>query len=113
MTTEYDGCQQLGDIHYANELGVDSVSLEMIQLQPGSECDGFRHYLVTPSSWKETMEDAGEEAAEGEYRYWHWAFWQGEIQPWDSVRDFVAYCVEEVEEMREKGEEGDYDTSSP
>jgi hypothetical protein len=79
----------------------------MLQLQAGSECDAFYHYIIPPSMWKDNVE--GREVKDGEYKYWHWAPWQASIQMWDSVRDWVASLVEEVEEMVEKGEKVDKD----
>lgn len=85
----------------------------MIQLEPGTECDSFDHFIVPPRCWKEGKERAGKEVKDGEYQYWHWASWRGSgICHWDSVRDFVCSCVEEVEEMIEKGEEEDWESSS-
>ena len=73
----------------------------MIELEPGSECDLFRHYIIPPGVWKSVV---GREVKDGEYQYWHWAPWQVGIGAWDSVRDWVASCVEKVEGMVERGE---------
>ena len=51
----------------------------------------------------------GRASKEGESKYWHWAPWQASIQMWDSVRDWVASLVEDVEEMVETGEKVDKD----
>jgi len=74
---------------------------ETIQLQPGSECDSFSHYMLSHEAWKARVEG---EVADGEYQYWTFAAWQGNIDFWDSVRDWVASLVEMVEEMVEYGE---------
>jgi len=45
------------------------------------------------------------DADDGEYVYWHRAAWAvGGYGPWKSIRDWVASCVETVEEMVERGE---------
>ncbi|KUJ18964.1 uncharacterized protein LY89DRAFT_643530 [Mollisia scopiformis] len=78
----------------------------MLQLESGNEdCDGFTHYIITPAAYKARAIEQGQEIEEGEYMYWHWAYWQGGgANCWKSVRDFVASCVEEVEGMVERGE---------
>jgi hypothetical protein len=82
---------------------------EIIELQPGSECDDFAHYIAPAAVWKQNISER--EVGDGEYRYWYWAWWQGQINSWATVRDYVASCVEEVEEMVEKGEEADFEDS--
>jgi hypothetical protein len=110
MTTDDNGSAEVGYQHYDDELGESGLISEIIQLQPGTESDSFSHYIIPPKCWKEAMEKAGKEVKDGEYQYWHWAYWWGSgIHHFDSVRDFVAYCVEEVEEMIEKGAEEEYD----
>ncbi|KAJ5562779.1 hypothetical protein N7535_002776 [Penicillium sp. DV-2018c] len=105
-----DGCAEVGYMHYKDELGVSDLDIEMIELQPGTESDSYTHYIISPKCWKEAMEKAGKEVKDGDYQYWYWAnWWGGDICHFDSVRDFVAHCVEEVEEMIEKGEEEEYD----
>ncbi|KAJ5685402.1 hypothetical protein N7536_008021 [Penicillium majusculum] len=104
ITTEGDGNADIGYEHYEDELG--DIDYKMIQLEPGTECDSFDHFIVPPKYWKEGKAQARKEVKDGEYQYWHWAFWSGSgIRHWDSVRDFVCSCVEEVEEMIENGEE--------
>ncbi len=85
----------------------DMVSGYMVKLQPGAECDGFDHFIVPPKVWKENV--TGRKVEEGEYQYFNWAPWQGGINCWDSIRDWVAHCVEKVEGMVERGEELEYD----
>jgi hypothetical protein len=68
-------------------------------LQPGVECDSFRHFLIPPSTWKEIANDG----LKGEYRYFqdaYWGHWGGALS---TVRDWVATSVEEVEGMVERG----------
>lgn len=80
----------------------------MLQLQPGAECDSFNHYIVTPAAFKAKADKEMKKIEEGEYIYWHWAYWRGGgPSRWKSVRDFVASCVEEVEGLIEKGEKVD------
>ncbi|KAJ5406365.1 hypothetical protein N7465_007649 [Penicillium sp. CMV-2018d] len=108
ITTEGNGYADIGYQHYEDELG--DIDYKMIQLEPGTECDSFDHFIVPPKYWKEGKMQAGKEVKDGEYQYWHWAFWSGGgIRHWDSVRDFVCSCVEEVEEMIENGEEEDWE----
>lgn len=77
------------------------ISGQIICLQPGVECDMFFHYIVPPAFWKANV--VGREVEEGEYRYWHTAYWQHYIHPWLSVRHWVASCVEELEDEIERG----------
>ncbi|KAJ5146235.1 uncharacterized protein N7515_000799 [Penicillium bovifimosum] len=108
MSMDESGCADVGYMHYEDELEDFGLS-EMIELRPGTESDSFSHYIVSPKCWKEAMEKAGKEVKDGDYQYWYWAYWWGSgIRHFDSVRDFVAHCVEEVEEMIEKGGE-EYD----
>ncbi|KAL2699781.1 hypothetical protein AAEP93_009756 [Penicillium crustosum] len=108
ITTEGNGYADIGYEHYEDELG--ELDYKMIQLEPGTECDSFNHFIVPPKYWKKGKLQAGKEVKDGEYQYWHWASWSGgEIRHWDSVRDFVCSCVEEVEEMIENGEEEDWE----
>jgi len=75
---------------------------DVIELQTGCEdSDGFRHYMVSPAVWKGIAEGV---VKEGSYRYWHRAYWMAGNNPmWDSIWDFVASLVEEVEDMIERG----------
>jgi len=76
---------------------------EMLELQTGTEADTFHHYIIPHTMWKDMI--TTREVKEGEYRYWHWAYWQDSgISAFNSVRDWVASCVEEVEAMVERGE---------
>ncbi|KAE8443538.1 hypothetical protein EG329_001778 [Mollisiaceae sp. DMI_Dod_QoI] len=77
----------------------------IIQLQPGAECDSFNHYIILPAVWKANVVER--EVGDEECLYCHWAPWQSGVSMWDSVRDFVASCVEEVEGMVERGEKVD------
>jgi hypothetical protein len=52
--------------------------------------------------WKGNV--VGRQVADGEHQSWYWAPWCGCISVWDSVRDRVASCVEEVEAMVENEE---------
>lgn len=90
ITTEGDGDADIGYEHFEDELG--DIDYKMIQLDPGTECNAFDHFIVPPKAWKEGKVQAGKEVKEGEYQYWHWAFWSGSgICHWDSVRTlFVA-----------------------
>ncbi|KAJ5317812.1 hypothetical protein PENANT_c004G10869 [Penicillium antarcticum] len=78
-------------------------SSDLIELQSGSESDGFYHYYMRPTAWNDD-----EKIKDKRYRYWHWAPWMGSIARYNSVRDYVASCVEEVEEMLELGEKEEY-----
>lgn len=103
-----DGCGEIGYIHYEDVM--ENIEYQMIRLMPGAECDGFDHFIIPPRHWKEAMVRAGKEVKDGKYQYWHWTSWSGSgISHWDSVRDFVCSCVEEVEEMIETGEEEDWE----
>lgn len=74
---------------------------------------GFSHYIVTPAVYKAHAIEKGKTIGEGEYMYWHWAYWQGGGETcWKSVRDYVANCVEEVEAMVERGEKVDHGNDS-
>ncbi|KAH8812682.1 hypothetical protein F5884DRAFT_878567 [Xylogone sp. PMI_703] len=88
----------------------DEITGDMVELQAGSECDGFRHFIIPPEMWKANV--VGREVEEGEYQYWHVASWRGGIDRWNSIRDYVASCVEEVEDMVERGKVGDFDGES-
>lgn len=82
----------------------------MIELEPGVECDSFYHYIIPHKMWKDNLAD-GRELKDGEYRYWHWAPWQASLKICDSIWDWVASCVEEVEGMVHRGETMDSDES--
>jgi hypothetical protein len=43
----------------------------MWMLEPGTESDGFNHYIVTPAAVKEHALKNQKEIGEGEYVYWH------------------------------------------
>ncbi|KAH7336096.1 hypothetical protein BKA65DRAFT_596151 [Rhexocercosporidium sp. MPI-PUGE-AT-0058] len=81
-----------------------------IKLQASVECDGFSHYFIPPSVWKENMD--GREIMAGEYRYWSNASWQGSTEIHQSIRDWVAGWVENIEGMVERGEKT-YDSYDP
>jgi hypothetical protein len=74
----------------------DIDEIKYIQLSPAVECDGFRHNLIPPATWRRCFDD-GREFKEGEYCYWHTASWRCEAPSWPSVRDWVASLVEQVE----------------
>lgn len=110
------GLLGLDNIHIAHEDEITDYELRdrypagsMLQLEPGTECDGFNHYIVTPEALKAYAAENGMEIGDGEYLYWHWAPWQGGESAWKSVRHFVAGCVEKVERMVERGERVDED----
>ncbi|KAL4806039.1 hypothetical protein BDV18DRAFT_138586 [Aspergillus unguis] len=90
----------------AEHFGIN-VSDGIITLEPGVECDGFSHYLVPPAVWNKRF-GGGNEIQNGEYCYCQWAPWRGEPMHWKSIREYVANCVEEVEEMLEKGEKEEF-----
>jgi hypothetical protein len=97
---------------YTHDFSPDELDAEkglgnMIVIDPGTDCDGFRHFIIPPSLWRDTV--VNREVTEGEYRYFHHASWRGGIDVWDSVRDWVANLVEEVERMVERGEVVDGD----
>jgi hypothetical protein len=77
---------------------------DIIALETGSDCDSFYHYYMRPKAWTEEGE-----VTDLKYRYWHWAPWMGGANQYNSVRDYVAVCVEKVEEMLELGEKEDYE----
>ncbi|KAJ5775353.1 uncharacterized protein N7511_000364 [Penicillium nucicola] len=79
-------------------------SSDIIELQTGSDCDGFYHYYMRPRAW-----NVDEEDKDNKYRYWNWAPWRGGISRYNSFRDYVADCVETVEKMLELGEKEDCD----
>ena len=85
---------------------------DAVELQAGfEECDGFRHFYISPTMWKLCQTDVDIIKEDGEYLYWHGASWlPGGYGPWYSIRDWVASCVEQVEGMVEKGKKcGDDD----
>ena len=88
----------------------DQLTGKIIRLEEGAMSDGFAHLIIPPAVWKANV--VGREVGEGEYQYFHWAAWHVGINRWNSIRDFVASCVEEVEGMAERGEEGDFDGDS-
>ncbi|KAJ5360596.1 hypothetical protein N7517_009787 [Penicillium concentricum] len=98
-----------GYMHFEEEMG--EFEYEMIQLEASTVCDGYSHFIIPPRCWKEGRKQEGVEVKDGEYRYWYHASWSG-VTHWNSVRDFVCHCVEEVEEMIEKGVEEDFEPSS-
>lgn len=85
------------------EMEPNDESLHTIKLEPGTDCDSFGHYIIPPAYWSYLNKG---KIQEGEYRYFHWAFWQGEAQEWKSIRDYVASCVEEVENELEQEADG-------
>ncbi|KAJ5198900.1 hypothetical protein N7491_000533 [Penicillium cf. griseofulvum] len=106
-----DGCGESGYMYYEDVM--EDIEYKMIRLMPGTECDGFDHFILPPRYWEEAMVRAGKEVKDGEYQYWNWTYWSGSgISHWDSVRDFVCSCVEEVEEMIETGQEEDWESST-
>lgn len=58
---------------------------------------------MRPRAWNEDGE-----LKDNKYRYWHWAYWMGSINQYNSLRDYVASCVEKVEDMLDLGEKEDY-----
>lgn len=108
-STDDDLNKAVSDLHNLGMKPDSPVADEMIQLQPGNECDGFGHYIILTKTWKENV--VGREVRDGEYQYWNAANWQGEIERYDSVRDWVAWCVEEAEGMVDRGEVVDPDDS--
>lgn len=85
-----------------DELDLDADSAKVIMIEPGTECDGFLHYIVSPATWRDIV--IGSNVKHGEYRYWHEASWFPCNTRWDSIRDWVAHCVEKLEEKAEQGE---------
>jgi hypothetical protein len=83
-----------------NQKGI--FSGKMVQLQAGAEFDDCYHYIIHPKMWKDNA--VGRAVAEGEYQYWHWALWQASIDVWNSVGDWAASCVNEVEAIMERRE---------
>lgn len=95
--------------NYAYDFGDDVLNIDgdcrtMIQLQPGTECDGFSHCIIPPALWRDVVD---REVKDGEYRYWQGASWQGGISTYNSIRDWVASSVEYIEAMIERGEKVD------
>ncbi|TVY39334.1 hypothetical protein LOCC1_G008518 [Lachnellula occidentalis] len=74
----------------------------ILQLQPGNECDGFEHFIIPPRTWKENV--VGGPVGEGAYQYCNSASWQPGVNAYESVREWVACCVEEAEGMAGMGE---------
>ncbi|OQE40251.1 hypothetical protein PENCOP_c006G00016 [Penicillium coprophilum] len=111
ITTDEGGNAESGYLHYDEDLA--GIKCEIIQLQAGTICDSYRHFIIPPRYWKEGRMKAGKEVKDGEYQYWHWAFWEGSgIFHWESARDLVCSCGEEVEEMIEMGIEEDWESCS-
>lgn len=87
----------------------DEITGTMIELDTGVESDGFHHYIIPAAMWKANVVDR--EATDGEYQYWHIAAWMsGDVSRYNSIRDYVASCVEEVEAMAARGEVADFDS---
>jgi hypothetical protein len=75
---------------------------DMIEMQPAVESDCFQHFIIPHRMWKKLV--IGREVKEGEYQYWNTASWRGITEPYNTIWDWVASLVEEIEEMAEKGE---------
>ncbi|KAI9149629.1 hypothetical protein HJFPF1_11684 [Paramyrothecium foliicola] len=96
--------EEFDDISY----GFDDVKLkdeiygkQMIEISPATECDGFRHFILPPATWQNGVDG---DVEPGEYRYWQSTSWGcGSDVKQVSIREWVAACVEEFEEMVEEG----------
>lgn len=80
---------------------------QVLQLQTGEEADAFYHYIIPSQMWKENVVDR--EVEDGEYRYWNWAPWRMGISKYNSIREYVASCVKEVDCEIERGEVEEFD----
>lgn len=89
----------------------DEVAGGIIELSHNFESDGFWHRIIPAALWKQNV--TKREVKDGEYRYYYYAPWEGCINPFTSVRAYVASCVEEVEAMVEREEKLSYDGSGP
>ncbi|KAJ5795023.1 hypothetical protein N7457_001622 [Penicillium paradoxum] len=106
MTTDGPGYTDIAYDHYDDVLGDYTTLGKLIEIPTATTNDGFDHFIILPGAWKKAMELSGQDVKEGEYQYWQWTgWWACDICPWDSVRDYVADCVERVEERIEKGQE--------
>ncbi|KAF5650748.1 cell wall assembly cell proliferation coordinating KNR4-like [Fusarium sp. NRRL 52700] len=93
---------------HLGDLDQDTYS-KVITLLPGTECDGFMHFMISPAYWKNTENSNGENFNDGEYPYWQVASWQGGETSWHSFREWVATEVENLERMVKKGKTLDDD----
>ena len=77
----------------------------LIVIQPGSECDGYAHYLIPPALWKKVA--TKKHSKDGKYLYFQWSSWDNELDDdyvANSVTEWVLSCVDDLETMVEKGE---------
>lgn len=79
----------------------EEVYTKVIALSPATECDGYMHFMVSPTNWRNPTN--GENFKDGQYPYWQWASWLCSDDVWYSFRDWVAGEVERVEAMVKKG----------
>ncbi|KAK0102514.1 hypothetical protein ONS95_006128 [Cadophora gregata] len=95
---------------YPHELDVyKETPHQMLQLACHEDADGFQHYIIPHKMWKDIVKDR--EVKEGEYQYWHTTNWSGSASRWDTIWDWVASLVEQVEGMVERNEKVEhYDT---
>lgn len=75
----------------------------VLALETGAECDGFQHYIVPPALYQQ-LAGGPEKVKKGEYRYWNWASWRGDISVYESVWEWVAINVEELERRAKEGD---------
>ena len=75
---------------------------QMLQLSCYEDADGYRHYIIPHKMWKDIVKDR--EVKEGEYQYWNTTNWSATANHWDTIWDWVASLVEEVEGMVERNE---------
>ncbi|KAH7364674.1 hypothetical protein BKA65DRAFT_390158 [Rhexocercosporidium sp. MPI-PUGE-AT-0058] len=94
--------------HFDGDFYPDNLDLsqeehhDMLQLECGTESDGFRHYIIPHDMWKGMARDR--DVGHHEYRYCHMTNWSASVSHWATMWDWVASLVEGVEEMVEKGE---------
>ncbi|PVH89398.1 hypothetical protein DL98DRAFT_647922 [Cadophora sp. DSE1049] len=88
---------------YPHEIDVyKETPHQMLQLSCYEDSDGYRHYIIPHKMWKDIVKD--KEVQEGAYQYWHSTNWSATASPWNTVWDWVASLVEEVEGMVERNE---------
>tara|TARA_R110002060_G_scaffold56316_2_gene66678 strand:- start:310 stop:864 length:555 start_codon:yes stop_codon:yes gene_type:complete len=88
---------------YPHEIDVyKETPHRMLQLSCYADADGYRHYIIPHKMWKDIVKDR--EVKEGEYQYWNTTNWSATASHWDTIWDWVANLVEEVEGMVERKE---------
>lgn len=96
---------------YPHEIDIyKETEHQMLQLTCFEDADGYRHYIIPHKMWKDIVK--GRDVKEGEYQYWHTTNWSATADHWDTIWDWVASLVEEVEAMvdrNEKVEHYDFD----